>query len=156
MPFGTVIRTTPRFRAASLLREADRALELARRMGHRPESALRVHTGFVPGVEAIENENAYVITAELPGVESADLGVSLEEGVLTITGQRKGPGWSEEASEEEKSKHSVHFTRRFRFNREIDESAVQAKYRNGLLSVTVPKQVPPAPEVRTIPVEVVS
>lgn len=154
MPFGTVIRTHPRYRTTSVLREAERALDLAQRLGQRsPQPA---DSGFVPRIQAVENESGFVITAELPGVEPADLGISLEEGVLTLKGERKAPGWSEEASAEDKAKLSTAFTRRIRFSGEIDEPAVTAKYRNGLLTVTVPKLVPPAPEVRTIPVEVAS
>jgi HSP20 family protein len=152
MPFGTVISAHPRFRTTSVLREAERALDLAQRLGQR--NTQQADSGFVPRIQAVENESGFVITAELPGVEPADLAVSVEEGVLTLKGERKAPGWSEEASADEKAKLSTAFTRRIRFNGEIDEEAVSAKYRNGLLTVTVPKRVPPAPEVRTIPVEV--
>lgn len=154
MPFGTVIRTHPRYRTTSVLREAERALDRARRLGQRNALVQPAQQDFEPRIQAVEHESEYVIIAELPGVESADLEITLEEGVLTLKGVRKAPGWSDEASDEDKAKQSTGFTRRIRFNAEIDEIAVAAKYRNGLLTLTVPKLVPPAPEVRTIPVEV--
>ena len=105
-------------------------------------------------MNAVESENGYVITAELPGVEQTDLGVSVEDGVLHLSGLRRSAGWSEDLSDEDKEKLESRFERRFRFNRDIDEGAVKAQYRNGLLSITVPKAEPPKPEVKTIPVEV--
>jgi len=147
MPFGTLIRTHPARLAAAALRDAERA-----QWAGRVPSAwfVRPLGGFEPRIDAVEREGEYVISAELPGVEAGDLEVVVEDGVLTLQGLRKGPGWSDELSDEERPRHEARFTRRIRFNGEIDEAAVGARYRDGLLRVTVPKR---RPEVRSIPVE---
>lgn len=61
-----------------------------------------------------------------------------------------------EASQAVAAKESnvVRFERHIRFNGEVDEQAVSARYADGLLEVSVPKLVPPQPEVRTIPIQV--
>jgi HSP20 family protein len=153
MAFGTLIRNHPARVAALALRDAERTLDRTR-LGPVHGWTARTSHGFAPRLQADEREDEYVITAELPGVDGADLDVTVEDGVLTLAGVRKGEGWSEDLSDEEKAKHSVSFTRRVRFNGEIDEPTVSARYRNGLLTVTVPKPKAPEPVVQTIPIEV--
>jgi HSP20 family protein len=146
--------------AASALFDAERTLdEMSRQFRSYPALRISTETGFSPRVSAVENETGYTITAELPGVESEDLEVIVEDGVLTIKGQRRLPGEPEaeqaaDASKSEAEDVRGRFQRRYRFNGEIDEAEVKARYRNGLLTVSVPKRRQPEPEVRTIPVEV--
>ena len=118
---------------------------------------------FTPRISAVESEKEFVITAELPGVDPTDLDVVVEDGLLTIKGERRlGSPENEVAADEEQetagagkpARRPGEFHRRFRFNSEIDEDAVKARYKDGLLTVTVPKAQPPEPEVRTIPVQV--
>lgn len=153
MSFGTLIRTRPA-RATAVLRQAERTLDRAGRPAPVYGWTIRTAPGFEPRVQAVENESEYVVSAELPGVETEDLQVVVEEGVLTVKGLRKGPRWSADLPDEERARHEARFARRIRFNGEIDDAGVSARYRNGLLTVTVPKARPPEPEVRTIPVEV--
>lgn len=113
---------------------------------------------FVPQLDAVEDDDAFRITAEVPGVAEADLSVEIEEGVLTLKGEKKSYLASDP---EEKSTARLHrvetrygaFERRLRFNAEVDAAAVKASYRNGVLTIVVPKVAEAAPEVRTIPVE---
>jgi HSP20 family protein len=162
------------------LRDAERAFNHLHRRMVRPSSArpFQIAQQFVPNIEAVELETAYEISAELPGVSRDDLDVSVQDGVLTIKGARKlksrssepapaaladdavttgdtqaeDPGSEVQASEP--AENEVKFERRIRFNGEIDEQAVKAKYVDGVLEVTVPKLIPAEPEVRSIPVEV--
>ncbi len=154
MPIGALIHRHPMRSAASAMLDAERALEDVQRQ-FRAYPALRIaneHT-FSPRVSAVENETEYLITAELPGVDAADLSVVVEDSVLTIKGRRFMPGEDSKVEKSEADDRGF-FQRRYRFNSEIDEDAVKAKYKNGLLTVSVPKPVVPEPEVRTIPVEV--
>jgi len=153
MTIGTLIRNHPAHVAAAALRDAERAMNRAQGVGFNSWNQ-RGSFGFAPRLQADESETEYVISAELPGVEGGDIAVTIEEGVLTLSGVRKAPTWSEDQTDEEKAAHSVSFKRRVRFNGEVDEPHVQARYANGLLTVTVPKPTPVAPEVTTIPVEV--
>jgi HSP20 family protein len=100
-----------------------------------------------------ETETEIQVAAELPGLEEKDIQVSLEDGVLTIKGER-----AEETKEEDDEGFSHvetfrgSFHRALRLNAEVDEDAVKASYKNGVLSVTLPKVPEVKPEVRTIPV----
>lgn len=155
MAIGALIHRHPMRVAASAMLDAERAIDdIQRSMNSYPRLRLAGADAFAPRVNAVESENDFSITAELPGVEPSDLEVSVEDGVLHLKGLRKSPGWSEDLAADELAKHEARFERSFRFNREIDESAVKAIYRNGLLTVDVPKAEPPKPEIKTIPVEV--
>jgi HSP20 family protein len=135
-----VRRTSPRL----FPQDFDRFLEdLSGGFGLAP-SALAPKP-FAPVFEASELEDAYRVTAELPGVDSADLDVSVEDGVLSIQGHRGDAG--------DESEETERFERRIRFPGEVVEAETKATYKNGLLTVTVPKPAEVKPEVRSIPIE---
>jgi HSP20 family protein len=99
-----------------------------------------------------ESDEAYTVRADLPGLEEKDIRVSLEEDVLTIQGkqasekqeEKKGVRWVERA-------HGS-FHRAIRLPAEVDAAKVAASYRQGVLTVTLPKLPEAKPEVRTIPI----
>ena len=101
---------------------------------------------YAPAFEAVELENEYRVTAELPGVDADDLDVTVENGVLTVKGQRR---FEDPDSPEERGR----FERSIRFPGDVVENDTRATYKNGLLTVTVPKPEEVKPEVRSIPVE---
>jgi HSP20 family protein len=105
-----------------------------------------------PQLDAQEFEAEYRVTAELPGVDGADLEVTVDGGVLCIKGRRCDP--QAETDAEPSAEADDRFERRLRFPVAIAEDEVTASCKNGMLRVTVPKLVEPEPEVRTIPVEV--
>ena len=108
---------------------------------------------FAPRVDVTETDEAYTVRADLPGLEEKDIQVSLEEGVLTIQGQHetekeqdeKGVRWTERA------KGSFH--RVIQLPAEVDADKVAASYKQGVLTVTLPKRPEPKPEVRSIPIK---
>ena len=92
-----------------------------------------------PSLDLSETKDAVVVKAELPGVEQKDIAVSLQEGMLTIKGEK-------EAEKEEKDKryHRVErsygaFFRSIRMPAAVDASKVTADYKSGVLTVTLPK-----------------
>ena len=95
----------------------------------------------VPDVDIAETDTAYEIKMDVPGVASADMDVSVENGVLTVSGSR------EEKTEEggqDKSFHRVEryrgrFVRRIALPSGIDEDTVEARHENGVLTVRLPK-----------------
>jgi HSP20 family protein len=109
---------------------------------------------FVPTFDAVELENEYRVTADIPGVEPADLEVCVEDGLLTIRGQRH---YEDETETEEGGVQRVsergRFERKIRFPGEIVENDVKATQKHGVLTVTIPKPAEIKPEVRAIPVE---
>ena len=113
---------------------------------------------FSPQFEASELENEYRVRAEVPGVDAKDLAVTVDGGVLTIKGQRRYEA-AEPAAEGETRKAEAavavrgSFERRLRFPGEIVEGDITACYKNGVLTVTVPKLAEAESVVRSIPVE---
>ena len=118
-------------------------------------STQRNTPAFAPRVDIHEDETAYRICAELPGLDEKDIQVTLEDDTLTIAGERKQ---ETEGADTTGIRHleSVRgrFRRSFRLPDGVDADALKAGYSNGVLEVSVPKPTTPEPDVRTIPVEV--
>jgi len=93
----------------------------------------------MPAVDVVEKEKAYEITAELPGLSERDIEVTLSNGTVTIRGEKK------EEKEEEKqgfylSERSYgSFARSFRVPEGADAGKIEANFKNGVLTVTLPK-----------------
>jgi HSP20 family protein len=111
---------------------------------------------FRPTFEAVELEDEYRVTADLPGVEPGDIEVTVEDGVLSIKGQRH---YESETETEEGGVTRVdergRFERRMRFPGEIAEADVKATCKHGVLTVSIPKPEDVKPEIKAIPVETV-
>lgn len=107
---------------------------------------------FSPLIDIAENENEILITAEIPGMDQKDLEVDLSEWVLTIKGEKK-----EEKEERRENYHRVErsygsFSRSFTLPCEVQEDKVEAKYEDGILSLTLPKAE--SSKKKTIPIKV--
>ena len=90
-------------------------------------------------LDVIEEKDQYVLKADLPGVAKEDIRVSVENGILTIEGERKS-----ETEDKEKQVHRIErsygrFTRSLNLGTSIDESKIRAVYKDGVLQLTVPK-----------------
>jgi len=93
---------------------------------------------WVPVVDVMETDEEFQISAELPGVEKKDVKLSVENGVLLISGRRE--------QEEEKGKryHKIeraygNFARSFTVPETVDAEKVTAEFKNGVLTVRLPK-----------------
>jgi HSP20 family protein len=94
---------------------------------------------WVPPVDIYERQDHLVIRVEVPGVQKEDMDVRIENGVLTLHGERK-----EEKEVKEENAHLMErvygrFTRSFSLPTTVDAAKVTATYRDGVLEVTVPK-----------------
>jgi HSP20 family protein len=151
-------RTAPTARrAVSLHTELGRMLDdLWRGFEFPARRVVAKAAAFAPRMDYCETDDEIRIDAELPGLDAEDIDVSLEDGVLTIEGDRQDE--HSEASESKGSRYAEtfrgHFERRIRVPDAVDAEAVRAIYKNGLLSVTLPKPPEAEPEVRTIPISV--
>ncbi|TSE26971.1 Hsp20/alpha crystallin family protein [Tepidimonas aquatica] len=93
-------------------------------------------------VDVKENDQAYIISAEMPGVGKDNIHITVENNVVTIAAQVK----QEDAQRDgEKVLHSERYygqvSRSFALPSDVDESAASAKYDNGVLTLTLPKKV---------------
>jgi HSP20 family protein len=95
---------------------------------------------WAPAVDVVESENHLTFTVDLPGMKQEDIEVHLENGTLTIKGQRKF-----EQEENEKGYHRIErsygsFSRAFSLPDTVDTEKVNASYKDGVLSVKVAKR----------------
>lgn len=108
-------------------------------------------SAWMPAVDVYETGDRYVVTAELPGLTREQVDVSLDENRLTIRGARAaavGDHQSGQYHQVERGHGS--FERRFEFVDTIDQNAISADLREGVLTVTLPKR--PATAARHIEV----
>jgi HSP20 family protein len=101
---------------------------------------------FAPRVEIREEKDAVVLTAELPGVERADLTVEVKEGVLTLSGSKKQAATSENEGVYRSERVYGEFKRSFALPETLDEGRIDAQFRNGVLRLTLPKKPEAAPK----------
>ncbi len=94
---------------------------------------------FSPALDVEETEDEFVLHVELPGVAAEDVEVSLEENVLTISGERRFYDERERDGFRRIERRFGRFHRAIRLPDRVDGSAVDATYREGLLTITVPK-----------------
>jgi len=115
-----------------------------------------IKESFSPSIDVSESDKEITITAELPGVEQKDLGITLTGNLLTIKGEKKTE--SEEKKEEKgRTYHRIErsygsFQRSMTVPFEADPAKVDAKFRDGVLTVTLPK--PPEVQKQTRKIEV--
>ena len=93
-----------------------------------------------PAVDIFETENELVLEADLPGVDQKSIDVRVENHTLTLEGERKF-----EKEDTGKGYHRIergygHFTRSFAVPQTFDTDNITAQYRNGVLTVTLPKR----------------
>jgi len=105
-----------------------------------PAVLRREETAKMPAIDVSENEGAYLVKAELPGVAREDLNVTIKDGVLTINAERK-----EEKKDEKdgrvirQERYYGKFVRSLRLGSDIDEGRIEAQYENGVLNLSLPK-----------------
>ena len=96
-------------------------------------------TDWAPAVDIVETQEEYLVKAELPDVNKDDVHVSIEQGVLRLTGERK-----QEREEKNKKYHRVErfygsFMRSFVLPETVDEQKLRAEFKDGVLNVHLPK-----------------
>jgi HSP20 family protein len=95
-------------------------------------------SGWKPPVDLHETADAYVVTAELPGLSRDDIQIQFHEGRLTLSGVRRTHGMACEQFHRVERGHGS-FTRSFQLPAPIDNDAIRADLRDGILTVTCPK-----------------
>jgi HSP20 family protein len=94
---------------------------------------------WVPPVDIFERQDQLVIRAEVPGVQKEDMDVRIENGVLTLHGERKQDTDVKDECALRMERVYGAFTRSFSLPTTVDAARVAAVYKDGVLEVTVPK-----------------
>jgi len=103
-----------------------------------------------PAVDIREEENRYLLSADIPGVARENIEITLEDGVLTLKGERSGEAGTN--GEKYRRKERVHgtFLRQFTLPETVDTQNISATVKDGVLDVVIPKQEKPQPTRITI------
>jgi HSP20 family protein len=94
----------------------------------------------VPSVDISENDTAFTLLADIPGVDPNNIDISMEKGVLTIKGERKSINAEESENFRRVERQSGQFYRRFTLPDSADADKIEAKSEHGVLTITIPKQ----------------
>ena len=107
--------------------------------------------GWRPAVDIVEHADRFMVRADLPGVDAADIDVSLDDGILSITGERHTENHRDADGVKSLERRYGRFSRRFSLPEAVDAEAVTAKSTNGILEISIPKH--PEVQARRIAVE---
>lgn len=92
---------------------------------------------WAPAVDVLSTNGDIVIRAELPGVKQEDVDITLQNGVLTISGEHKTEGEEERGGYHIRERRQGAFRRSMTLPEDVDESKVHARFEDGVLQVTV-------------------
>ncbi|MCK5833999.1 Hsp20/alpha crystallin family protein [bacterium] len=95
---------------------------------------------WAPGVDIKETTDALEVIAEIPGMKKEEISVSMHEGVLSISGEKKMEERKETESWHRNERIFGSFQRSFYIPSEIDQSKILASYKDGVLKVVLPKK----------------
>lgn len=133
----------------SLRREIDRLFEdfdrgfwrfPFRRSAFEMEPFWRREWAVSPAVDIVEKDNAYEVTADLPGLDEKDIEVRLVKDVMTIKGEKQEQKEEKKKDYYLRERHFGSFERTFRVPEGVDADKIAATFKKGVLTVTLPKK----------------
>ena len=106
-----------------------------------------------PALEMVDDKTEYRLTAELPGLSDKDVNLSVADGVLTLSGEKK-----EESEHKEKGcmlseRRYGSFQRQLSLPSDVDPNGIKAKFKDGVLTMTLPKDKQATPRTHKIAIE---
>jgi HSP20 family protein len=131
----------------------DRFFAESMRRWPRQGAATQPPREWAPAADVSETDGEYVIKAELPEVRKEDVSITVQDGVLTLAGERK-----QEKVEEQEKIHRIErfygsFARRFALPENADEQGIRAESRDGVIVIHIPKQRVVEPQPRQIQIQ---
>jgi HSP20 family protein len=138
-----LVRWQPIYELNSLNREVNRLFE---QLGMAPwtdsDAGFPVNgQGWAPAVELQETEAAYILRAELPGIKTEDLDVQVTRNAVQLTGEHRAQTQTEQKSYFRSELRYGKFQRLVRLPGKIENEQVQAEFKDGILTLTLPKLV---------------
>ncbi len=150
----SVLRDGDRDPFLSLHREVNRLFDdVFRGFGSNLPSLVGASTfsGGWPNVEISDGEKAIKVTAEVPGLEEKDIEVLLNDGVLSLKGEKRSE--TEDKDKQFSERYYGRFERRIPVGYEVKEDEIEARFKNGVLTVTLPKTEKAQSQVKRIAIK---
>ncbi len=140
-----------RYEPFNVLTQLQRELD---RFREGDESNGRIATAeWAPAVDIKEEKDRFVIHADLPGVNPEDIDVNMENGVLTIKGEKNTEAKTQKDNYKRVERIYGSFYRRFSLPDTADNDAINAKAKNGVLDIVIPKREAVKPKKISVVVE---
>ncbi len=133
----TLVRYEPWNLVNQFRREMDRFYDPANEVD---ETSSVATSDWTPAVDIKETAEAFVIHADIPGVDPSDINVNMEDGILTIKGERESKSEEEQQDYKRVERSWGTFYRRFSLPDTADADKISAKSSHGVLEITIPKQ----------------
>ena len=105
---------------------------------------------WMPAVDIREEDSRYLLTADIPGVDRKDVEITLEEGVLTVKGERSTKTEVAEEGYRRRERTYGTFMRQFTLPETVDTGSISATVKDGVLEIEIPKQDKPEPRRITV------
>ena len=124
------------------------------RLAHPRSVASNNHSpvaDWVPAVDIIEEKGRFVLRADVPGVNPEAIDVSMDAGILSVSGERHATAPEEDTGVQRIERATGRFLRRFKLPETADAEGIEAKCASGILEVSIPKM--PEIQARRITVE---
>ena len=150
----TVFRDDDRNPFLSLHREVNRLFDDVFRGfdGRLPTfGSLSSFSAAWPSVEISDTDTEIKVTAEIPGLEEKDVEVLLDDGVLTLKGEKRSE--TEDKDKQFSERFYGHFERRIPLGVEVEEDKIEARFKNGVLTVVLPKSAKAQSQVKRITIK---
>jgi HSP20 family protein len=106
--------------------------------GRRPENDDGL-TSLAPAADVIENKDNFLVTAELPGIRKEDIKVSIQDNVLTISGEKKRESETKGRTWHRVEREFGSFIRSFELPTTVHPDKIKADFKDGVLNVEIPK-----------------
>lgn len=150
---SNITRWNPVSEFEDLVNRYNRMFGLTLANGEREGRDLFSRSDWAPAVDIKETDEAFTIEAELPGMKKEDVKVTVDDGVLSIQGERK-----HEEETEDKKHHRIErvygsFLRRFTLPENVDENSIKASFQDGVLTLNLKKAEPKEPKAIEVNVE---
>ncbi len=134
-----LVRWDPMREAVDLFNEFDRMLDVPRMRAAMSNSLSEDASPWGLAVDVSETEDHYTVEASVPGVSVDDLSITLEDNVLTISGEKRVESEVNEPTYHLRERRYGKFSRSLRFPTLVNADAVVANVENGVLTLDVPK-----------------
>ena len=106
-------------------------------LGNKPDGACV--GSFCPRTDMVEQDDRFLLPIELPGVDASDVALAAAADTLRLRGEKKAVGLAENEKRHRSERISGKFRRSFEFPTQVDFDRIEASFKQGVLSVTVPK-----------------
>ena len=136
----SLMRHQPQFNSWNNADQLRKELNQFFNPNHDLDTSSATTSDWIPAVDVKETDNEFILHADIPGVDPKDIDVHMEDGLLTIKGQRENEKSEQKDGYTRVERSYGNFYRRFSMPDTADAEKINAKCANGVLKITIPKQ----------------